>query len=57
MEATTPNTGRGPHGGHLGAGTTMHKDRSGPLVRAGAITHLMANTEKLTVHWSALKQP
>ncbi|MFF4647699.1 hypothetical protein [Streptomyces sp. NPDC001389] len=29
-------------------GTTMHRDRSGPLVRADGITHLMANTEKLT---------
>jgi hypothetical protein len=29
-------------------GTSMDKDRSGPLVRVDAITHLMASTEKLT---------
>ncbi|WP_424892339.1 hypothetical protein [Streptomyces sp. XH2] len=29
-------------------GTSMHKNRSGPLVRADAITHLMASTEKVT---------
>jgi hypothetical protein len=29
-------------------GTSMHKDKSGPLVRADAITHLLASTEKVT---------
>ncbi len=29
-------------------GTSMHKDKSGSLVRADAITHLMASTEKVT---------